>query len=379
MSEPVIFHDHLLGAAPMTRFLIERVESKQMSATEAAGAFSYNGQVHRSLMLAFLTLLDYRQYGQQTYCLGPRLQQKLVGTSIAGLPKEMIKFPYPCFYLATVDCPWNLWGGPTGWHQLAGILLRYEISTNSLFFYLWGAENENSTMVGDDASFWFVLDLDEAENRGLDIEDYIDFVMGEKVRDNSDLQVDPNNPEKVLTIDVSDTGLQAEVKDTLKNAIRLTLNLMLYVQHGGAEKKTAPSVAENDRKRAGIAQRLKQIDILKGKGNKGKQKKREKERNQLLKQIRQLSEAHVTWLGESMEQDPSQGGNGNDSAEKQKRIEHWVGGHWWPRLDHPNLIARHGLKWRQPYLRNKGSDKSEPSRQYKFREETDEVPKSPEP
>jgi len=360
MNHPTIFHDHLLGQHTHLKTLLQRVETGTVEPPEFREFFQREGYYHYSLMRASIMLLHYRRYGQQTFLMGPKFRELLSRTSIQGVPVSAIKLPYPVFYIALADCPWLLWGGDTGFHNLTGILVGLDIrdEQTDLTFFLWGEENHKSRVVGDDASFWFTLNLGEAlslkEAEGdINLESYVRKILKDPNRDRSDYtEVNDEGPEssKQFMVDIPDNGpVRDTIADTAANVVRVVINLLIYLQSVGAQQDTH----ETTTRRQQTHQDLKAL----GDKPHGKQKKRKRK---LENELERLSEAHITWIGKQIEQT-----SGAPRAPQGKAIHHWVRGHWWPRLDNREAIDRHGIHWRQPYERNKESEGSMPSREYR--------------
>ena len=359
MERPTIFHDHMLGQHPHLKDLILDAERGLITPDEFSDFFHRDSYSHYSLMQATRLLLLYRAYGQQVFLVGPRFRELLCRTSIRGIPMEAIKLPYPSFYLALPDCPWKLWGGDTGFHDLTGVMVGIHPTEQglNLVFFLWGEENHKARCVGDDASYWFTICINEALQQGdLDLEKYVRMVMDDPTRDRSDyVEVSDNGPPSAndFMVTLPDNGMiRNEIVDTAAQVVRLAINLVIYLQSNGAQQQTHRETTERQQ-----AQKA-----LKGLGDKphGKGKKRQRH---LKKQLGNLSEAHITWLGGGVERDPRV-----PCGPREKAIRHWVRGHWWPRLDNAEAIARHGIQWRQPYERNVDSDEAMPSREYRSRE-----------
>lgn len=360
LPEPIIFHDYLCGVFPRFRFLLDEAQAGRISAYDAVFA-TEDGGVNKSMTLSFMLLAEYRRFGQQTFVIGPRLQEMFEATSLEGVPSDMLKMPFPCVYIALPGCPWQIYGGVTGWHDLAGVIVRYNEETNGFTFFLWAAENENARVAGDDASFWLNLDLNEADRMGLDLETYLLTVMGDKDRENSD-----THPDTRITPD-SREDIYNRIEDTALNVIRVAMNMLIYLTSNEPERTVPAEQVERKRKRQEIERQIGKIDRMKIRG-----RQKRKRQDNLRRKLEQLSDATVTWLGESIEKSASET---HDRKPGQKRVRHWVRGHWWPRLSNKDAIARWGIRWKQPFERCKDAEEAEPSRHYKFREDTEEVPK----
>jgi len=356
LPEPVIFHDHICGVFPRLRTLLAEAQAGRISAHEAVFA-TPDGGVNKSMTLSFMLLAEYRQYGQQSFVAGPHLQEMFDRTSLEGVPQDQLKMPFPCLYLALPDCPWKIWGGVTGWHNVSGVMLRYDEGSNSFTFFLWGAENEKARVAGDDASFWLNLDLNEADRMGLDLETYLLTVMGDRERELSDTHPDTAIAEQRRG------EIYNQIEDTAISIIRVAFNLLIYLQSNSPERSVDPKQVARKQERKDIQRQLSRIK---------NPKKRRTKVNALQRRLAQLSDACVTWIGESIERSA---GTSHGRKPGQRRVRHWVRGHWWPRLSNKDAIARWGIRWKQPFERNKDCEEAEPSRHYRFKDDTDEAPK----
>lgn len=356
LPDPIIYHDHMCGIFPRLRFLLDEASAGRISAQDAVFA-TPEGGVNKAMTLSFMLLAQYRQYGQQSFVIGPQLQQMFERTSLEGVPENMLKMPFPTIYIALPDCPWKIWGGVTGWHKVSGVLVRYHEETNSFTLFLWADENENARVAGDDASFWLNLDMNEANAMGLDVETYLLTVMGDRQRESSDPHPDVNIPEAIRQ------EVYNQIEDTAINVARVIFNLLIYLQTKTPERSPVKKYMDQPKQRREIENAIKRIK---------NPKKRKGKIKHLKRQLAQLSDATVTWIGESIERIPT-GGYARQPGQKQ--VRHWVRGHWWPRLSNTEAIKRWGIRWKEPFEKNKDNDEAEPSRHYRFKEDTDEVPK----
>jgi hypothetical protein len=125
----------------------------------------YPGSRNHELQL--LTLGSYRVAGRHTYEVAPELAQMFLHTSLKDIPSTLVKLPYQSIYIAVtgaLDEPVQLWGGDSGWHDLAGL---YVCAIDGGFFvWAWGAPNERSRNALDDAGLWFVIkpDVEDLES-----------------------------------------------------------------------------------------------------------------------------------------------------------------------------------------------------------------------
>jgi len=359
MKDPLILHDQTIEWSEDMKLLFEEVESGKLTLAEVMPMFTLpNGQPLQSLIMMFSMLIGYRHFGQQTFVVGPRLREMFEHTSLQGVPWDAIRIPYDFFYIALPDCPHNLWGGPTGWHQLTGIVVGFTPDREKMAVYMWGAENEKSRIPGDDASFWFEVPIHHT--KGMDLETYIDDMMRDPKANWSDgnqVSVDHSDVQGwMASAEYSRQGPADEYAiENAKVALRIIVNLCVYLQSAGAEQAGHP-------KFEGIpSERKKLKDELGRKKNPNKKNARNLQRN-----LDKLSNARVTWLGRTIEE-RYQTTSGEGSGQ---RSRHWVKGHWYPRLDNKKARAQIPLRWVQPYERNRESVGAQ-SRHYKFKGEND--------
>jgi len=199
MEAPAIHYDTILGANPVWKSCISEGLKGNLRPFGREELILSHGTPSGVYFLH--AALAYAKAGQQVFCVGPRLQQMLTDTDVSKVPEDFLKFPYPCVYVATPDCPWEIFGGITGMHQVGGFYM-YQKSARELLFAIWGKANENSQTTDDDATFWLLLDLDKVPRTSdttgvtlMDFEAYLNQVLSDASADASDpaLQVDPED------------------------------------------------------------------------------------------------------------------------------------------------------------------------------------------
>jgi hypothetical protein len=244
------------------------------------------------------------------------MQDMLAETSLEGVKFSEVKFPYPSFYLALPKSNLRLWGGPrTQWHTLAGILVQH--LGDGMNLYLWGAPNERSDGVGDDAAFW--LHIKQADD--LDLEDHIREMLANsdsKVPVESDLTELGRSLGLAFDVDAAPPDVEKALHEEVVRAIRILLNAMLYLDSTGAEKTLDPSCSERDKERAELERVLARI----------KNPNKKQARN-VRKRLDSMPKSNIVWLGRSVGRTlpvdvPA-------SGERTARRHHWVRGHWWPK------------------------------------------------
>jgi hypothetical protein len=314
-------------------------------------------------------MLMYEWERQQVVVVGPKMQAAFANTSLENVPIEMVKLPYPCFYLATPDSEdLVLWGGDrTGWHRVAGMYVGKEPGANALTVLAWGEANEKSINSMDDATFWFTLSLDNLltaksmENvefgpqvDDFDIEQSFEHAMrGNRVGDSLDsiqrdsemaasalVELHATHPEalsrydldkaldrllKTATSEVSDLGMgpgssgrTAErverVRKTARKLMRIAVNTVLYMNSSGADLSD-PETNESERARL--------LRKLKGFKNPNKKDARITQRK-----LDELSRSRVVWVGPSIEQAEAGGEHDLTEATGRRVSGHVRRGHW---------------------------------------------------
>jgi hypothetical protein len=330
IPKPVICHDHVLGTVPHMAVLLHRAESGHMSEREKYMAFNTAGGFNRSLFLLFSLLLLYREGGQQVFCVGPRLQDMFKATSLDGIPMSEFRMPYDTFYVALPGCQWDTWGGTTHWHKVEGVLVSRIEEDNALLFYIWGQENEHSEGAGDDASFWFRIDLDEMERLDLDMESYIDRTLNDPTRERR-MRDDWHMPE-VHRYDVafSENSQSGRQQETVRNVLRVVMNMTLYINSVEPDLSDDPAFHEARKNHLAIKREMARIKKqMKKQKNRKKTRSRQRQVSDLLNRMRKLSTANVVWIGREVEKTYLRT---RDTTESGPRRHHWVRGHWRPKV-----------------------------------------------
>jgi len=318
------------------------------------------------------SMYAYAQEGQQTFLVGRKLQQLLTETDAENIPLQFLSFPFDSFYVALEDCPWSLWGGSrTKWHQIGGFYVTRlepedgegggEPVPRGFRLAIWGPENERSTSVGGDSTQWLCLDLHKAVTREDDdgtqyisIDPWLDKILNVPANDCSDLNAErPQGANRVKN------------NQYLRNVVHLTVSLLLYLN--SAQPDLAP-------KNGNLKERSRLKKKLRG-------QKSTKKRARTQRQINQVSQARVVWLGRAVETQPEEPTEQTTTKTGRKVRLHRRRGHWhtyWtgPRKDaagNPQKGTDTVLKWVAP--RWVGADTAEavtPGTLFKFRVDRDE-------
>jgi hypothetical protein len=313
--------------------------------------------------------LMYEWERQQVVVVGPKMQAALGNTSLENVPIEMVRLPYPCFYLATPDSEdLVLWGGDrTGWHQVTGMYVAKEPTANSLIVLAWGEANEKSIDPMDDATFWFTLSLDNLfaaksmedvefgpQTNDFNIEESFEASMqGERVGltlDNVQRESDQaaeslkelhaKHPEALSNYDLdkaldrllhtpssesSDLGMGLtlkgqeaarveRVRKTARKLMRIAVNTVLYMNSTGADLSEPQT---NDSERARLLRKIK-----------GFKNPNKKDARLAKRRLDELSRSRVVWIGPSIEQAEVGGDFDFTEATGRHVSGHVRRGHW---------------------------------------------------
>lgn len=295
-------------------------------------------------------MMLFDRFGQNSYVVGPRVQDMFRRTDLSKITSDMLVAPQTSFYIALPECPWRIWGGDrTQWHEVQGIYVAFvdavnrsdvhgdyqAVSTKELALkgehgvqvLLWGGPNERSLNNTDDAVLWFSLNLEEWVRKGDDLETF--FRHHEVMKADADnvdrwMGVDPADPFATPLIPEARVDI-LEQRETLISAMRLLFNLCLYIGSDEPELETDDTA---DRLRKEIGQKKAQAAAKK---SAGKRKKIERQRKNLEEQLAAASRTRIVYVGPMFE----------DVAEKERReqtgggggshgtpIEHAVRPHW---------------------------------------------------
>jgi len=275
----------------------------------------------------------YRRFGQNTFVVGPNVQELFRRTKLARITPDLIQPPAPAFYIALADCPWQIWGGErTKLHNLTGVYVSFskvyqgKAKTggtppelhNCINIVLWGEANERSLSKFDDALLWFSISLDRWVEADQDLETFFanHSVMTATSMDLKDW--DPHAHELdpfAQPYLPEDAEALATQRECLVNILRLILNLCLYM---GSDE---PEVDVHDWQDKASKIRKK----LATKKSSGKRKK-------LERKLSNLPRTRVVYVGPLFEElpdhkdrDPTKEHQGGTHASP---IEHGVAPHW---------------------------------------------------
>lgn len=298
----MIHYEHICKAMPWLREITESASKSRMVQERLKTIGDATGQTIARMARS------YALSGQRVFVVGPKLQSMFDATSLKNVVSDMVQAPYPTFYMELPDCCWEIWGGSTGWHQIAGVYVQR--TDDVLGLLIWGGPNERSKNPADDSVFWVAFSLASATAAGKDLEAAMEYVLRDGSSDKSQYQI------RIDTLPERD---REKAYSSTLSVLRVVVNALLYLNSEKPEMETEDRAAE------------KREMIKKLAGLKSKAKKRK-----LSKRI-EKAPGHVSvFLGLSIER----------TARASARY-HWVRGHW------RNVPCNEGynLRWIQPYER----------------------------
>ena len=331
MKTPTLHFDHTIKKFPEGRYLYELVHKlhvpfsdadlKEGTCSQALDQFDGTSRITNYLMML------YDRFGQNTYVIGPKVQELFRRTNLSKVTREMIEPPQAAFYIALNDCPWRLWGGErTQWHNLTGVYVAFTKAVNSkdqaapreygIHFALWGEANERSLGPTDDTILWYSINLEEWVRQGVDLEQFFagHSVMLANEEDHTKWKGgDPIDPENLPFIPTTPENIQ-EQRVTLTNVLRLVLNICLYMSSDDPDL----NVKDWNDEAAELKQKIA------AKKSPGKRKKMER-------RLEGLPKTRIVYVGPMFEELPD-----DRAVEKRAHqggthaapIEHGVSPHW---------------------------------------------------
>lgn len=285
--------------------------------------------------------LGYRHFGMQSYCIGPGLQHMLSETSIKGIASSDIKVPFPTFYLALEDSPFELWGGPgCRWTPVHGMYVSLNNpifgDQNHLMVYMVSLVKRHC------ASFWYTINLDHA---GDDLPGAMNTVLNGSIMNPDDENAAA--AKKMLAEYEGKEGVKRN-KQNAHNALAFLVNFLLYITSQDAELRKEP------RSYALYNNIMAKIRKAESRGHHHKV-------HDLEMRLTAKKKPHVTWVAERTEKRLRDKGiivNGESGRSQLTRF--WRKGHWhhyWvgPKRDefgNEQLGDRRILKWVEPCVVN---------------------------
>ena len=296
------------GAQSLLQDIQEAVCEGTMGLDEVASYFYVPGLgFHQSGFFLFYHLWSYRMAGRHTVAVSSHMQEALAHTSLAGIRSDDLKMPHRTIYFSFPDSMFQLWGGnSTQWHPCSGAFVSQDHREGSpvLRLYFWGAENGLSQCKGDDASFWFEINLDHIREEG-GFDAYITQTLANPANDAS-FQGLHLEGEALMRQTLGNT--HGHIKDIHRLA-RLVINSVLYLSLGDAVIEQDAEAEANRREYRELARAYGRIKNK----NKGKGRR-------IQKRMKGLHQDHICWIGP-----PAPMRGTSDEANRE--------GSWWPRRD----------------------------------------------
>jgi len=315
---------------------------KTLPADHALQIIEANSQDRSAFELLFAIWM-YRRNGHQVFCVGSELQEMFSQTSIARVPVDTLSIPYQGFYVALPDCEWLLWGGSRSqWHKVRGVYMAERFDEEDrrvLHLLFWGEPNERSKDLGDDATLWMTMDMDNASELG-NLEAVVDLILGapgHRPVHKGYVSFEKTNPEIDKILD-----------GTCRKVIRTVFNMMLYI---GTDNPDLKITQPNQKRRQKLQKRM--ASMRPGRSA----------RSRL--QDKMPPPTTITYVGPGIESELS---DVRHEAGKGFR-EHWVRGHgrWVP--CGPRDDPRYQFRYIKPYKRGDESLGKVEGRTYRMRGE----------
>lgn len=290
--------------------------------------------------LMFRSLVDYVVHGQQSFAVGPRLQEMFKETA---LPSEMeawmLRVPYPAFYIALPECSDKIWGTYDTFSHVRGVMVDTEYMPGHMALLI-SAPIKTELLMAHHGISSGMTEVERGELSGGGNDSYIIFNIEDAVADPRGIEYHILDRWQRF---VSDEGWPSvAVKTTAEarlNVLKIVLGSILYLQSDRRDLSLDARMVREKDERGELEARARRTK------NPAKRKKAEE-------QLRSLpSGAVTTWLGRQIEE-----GAGLDEAPastdaRRPLRRHWVRGHW------RRPARKHGpreLRWIQPFLRGAG-------------------------
>jgi hypothetical protein len=271
----------------------------------------------------------YERFGQNTYVVGPKVQDLFRRTELSKITPEMVTPPTRAFYIGLVDCPWTIWGGErTKMHSITGVYVSFTkiaqivdgkrsdppVFHDCINLLLWGQANERSRDRYDDSVLWFSISLDRWVKGGQDLET---FFQSHSVMTATQDDLKDYNPMAAELDPFAQAYLPGKPEDlatqrhALSSILRLVLNVCLYMDSEDPELEVRDNKDEAKKLRAEAAK----------KKSPGKRKKLDRRADNLPK----TKFIYVGPMYEEIAERESREHQGGTHADP---IEHGVPPHW---------------------------------------------------
>lgn len=354
MEAPQIHYDYFLGVNPQWRSTITKALQGDIALLQQT--VMLQGGFRPSLAVALQTTYSFAKCGQQVFVVGPKYQRMFSDTPCDHIPDVFFKLPHDCFYIALPECEHQTWTPEFGYHKIAGVYV-FKATERDILFVIWGVENENAQVVGDDTLFWIRMDPDETPAtvlddgvRILDIDKQVENILTHRENEVSDPGMDTPDDKRAGQI------------ETGRTLLRIAINAILHLNSNDAD--TERDTSRPARKKA-KAQAIKKKLAR-------KKKVRERDKRKAEEKIASMSEAIIIWLGRKTENNPKVrvprkghgGGGGTWLARRGHRHHYWIGKRH-VNEDGKRVGERLILKWVAPVYRMPG-DPDAPTREHRF-------------
>lgn len=127
------------------------------------GIHDINSEAGQNNIHVAMATVSLAAYGHKTYVVTPRLVEGLLETSLRDIKADLVKCPFPAFYIQFARSPFTIFNPLTGEHRMDGVYVmdggddRPGGVGPTLMFLFAGDANTNSKDENDDATFWFGL------------------------------------------------------------------------------------------------------------------------------------------------------------------------------------------------------------------------------
>lgn len=292
--------------------------------------------------LLFDALIDYVRSGEQSFIVGPRLQEMFRQTKLPKVERWMLQPPYRCFYLALPGCELPLWGTQDGFAAVKGAFVDFDHQPGSMSVLIW-APTGGDKVIAEHYPHLRGKQLEEARRRlaHLGNDSYLTFNISAALADPAGIEAHILRRWDSFVQEEGWSGSARTVSaETRREVLKIVLGTMLYLQSDRQDLSPDRIMQALAEERAGLRERIRRVK------NPTKRRKAEQRLASLP------SGAVGTWLGRGIEEatdaEPFQ-----PEGDRRTMRRHWVRGHW------RRPARKHGprvLRWIQPFQRGGGED-----------------------
>ena len=311
--------------------------------------------------LYFRSLVNYVTNGQQSFAVGPRLQEMFKQTSIPSKVEAwMLRVPYPTFYVALPGCVDRIWGTYNTLSHVRGVMVDTQYKPGHMAMMICAPVRAEVVMAHHRLDEYGASQVELTEARRLELsgngnDSYIIFNIEEAVADAEGLEAHILRKWSQATLEEGWPQVAVQVTAEARvNILKIVLGSILYLQSDQKDLSPDKRAAQQQVEREEL-----QIKICRTK-NPAKRKKAEERLKSLP------GGAVITWLGRQIEEGAELDGLSPEQVDAEGRRvlrRHWVRGHW------RRPARKHGprvMRWIQPFLR--GSGEAVVSRLYEIEE-----------